>query len=631
MNFLLFEQISHFTPKPRRSHSYKYDKDKTRSLFDNQTSLFDWHYVLFLGSVWLIFLLYIGRAISIQVINREKYLGLAEKNRIREFYLLPSRGVIYDRWDQVIVRNKPRFGLEMNTLICREGNNIEPCLKIIDEVDKYLEFEDRPLIEEEIRNYKTNILLATGLEKDKVLVLEANISRLAGVSIETAPARDYLYSEAFAHVIGYVGLGEDLSPSVVGKTGVEEQYDQYLSGVPGNKVVQVDSPGITYRLIATKDPLPGKDVTLSLDIGLQTKAYDLLQAKVEDPKGETTGGAVVALDPLDGSVLALVSYPSFNPNKMSSGISQAELSDLSQNPNFPFFNRAIAGAYPPGSTFKLVTASAILMEGVAKVFDTIVDQGFIQIGPFIYRNWRSGEGEVNLIRALQRSNDTYFYIMGGGYGGVGGLGIKRLHDWATRFGFGRRSGIDIEGEVGGFMPDGQHREWYQGDDYISSIGQGDILATPLQISNLMSYFANGGKIYKPRIVKNIDGVGSTQSEVLVENMLEEEMYDAIRKGINSAVKSGGTAYPLFGFTSKYGIELAGKTGTSEFISSDGEEGTHAIFTAFGPYYDDENKQANLDRSTDKPIVVTVFLENGGSGSDDAAPIVNQLLEHWFSR
>ncbi len=630
MKTALFDEISRSTPKKRKGHAYKYDRGKSQSVFDRKPTLYQWHHIFFLGFVIFVYLLFVGKAVSIQVSNRERYLGLAEKNRIRKFSILPSRGVIYDRSGQVIVRNKPSFSLEMNTLICREGDNMEPCYEVVSDVNEYVKLDDNLRIENEINTRRTNVLLATGVTKDEILVLEANISELAGVSVETAPSRDYLYGNSFAHLIGYVGLGAEETPTIVGKTGVEEKYDLYLSGVAGNKIVQVDSPGTSYKLITSKNPLPGKDVTLFVDLDLQRKVYEVLREKVEDQESTATGGAIVVQDPLDGSVLALVSYPSFDPNLMSSGISLDELSRLSQDPNFPFFNRAIAGAYPPGSVFKLVTASAVLMERVAGVFDTIIDEGFIQVGTFVFRNWRFGEGQVNLIKALQVSNDTYFYIMGGGHGGLGGLGISKLYEWALKFGYDRLTGIDIGGEVSGFMPDGTHREWYLGDDYISSIGQGDLLATPLQINNMMTYFANGGYLFKPRIVKNVDGVGDSEVEVLAQNIVDEEMYDAIRKGINMAVEPGGTAFPLFGFPAKFGFEVAGKTGTSEFISPQGEEKTHAIFVAFGPYFDDEIRQTNMSSYEDRPIVVTVFLEGGGGGSTDAAPLANEIMEHWFS-
>ena len=623
----LLDEVTAYTPRRGKSYSHKIDKNDSEVAASGSHLL---QFVFFIALVLGIYLLFIGRAVNVQIANKESYLGLAEQNRIREFSILPSRGLIYDRDGTIIVRNKPRFSVELNTLICKVETSYAPCEQAIQDVTTYIELDDTERVTRELENKRTNILLASAVELDDILGLEANISKMPGVSIETAPARDYLVDEAFAHAIGYVGLGETLTPTIEGKTGVEERYDEELSGVGGNKIVQVDSAGTSYQLISQKAPLPGKDVTLFLDSELQQKAYAALAAKIGDPESTATGGAIVAQNPIDGSVLALVSYPGFDPNQLSGGISQEELAELNQNPNFPFFNRAISAAYPPGSTFKLVTASAILMEEIADAFTTIVDAGFIQIGSFIFRNWKlDGHGEVNLARALQVSNDTYFYIMGGGYGGVGGLGITKLHDWSTRYGYGSLTGIDINGEVSGFMPDGTHREWYLGDDYISSIGQGDILATPLQVNNMMTYFANGGYLFVPRVVKSVDGVGDTEVNVLGQNLISDEVYDLIRRGVNLAAEPGGTGYPVFDFQAIHGIEVMGKTGTSEFVTANGEEKTHAWFTAAAPYYEDAYQQASMSFAVDRPIVLTVFLEGGGSGSSDAAPLARELLDFWF--
>ena len=476
-------------------------------------------------------------------------------------------------------------------------------------------------------------MLITGLQKDHILSLEANINILPGISIETAPSRDYLYNESIAHVIGYVGFDNEYASKVEGKSGIEQYYDENLSGVLGTKIVQVDSNGTYYKIISYKDALPGKDIKLFLDIKLQQLAYDLLVEEINKKEGTSTAGAVVASDPMTGGILALASFPSFDPNKMSTGISSKEFENLDTNPHHPFFNRSISAVYPPGSTFKLVTASAALMENVTNEYLTIFDNGYLQVGGTIFRNWKlDGHGEVNLLRALQVSNDTYFYTMGGGYGSVSGLGIDKMSAWAHKFGFGERLGIDVKGEEPGYIPDGKSRDWYLGDDYNTAIGQGDILSTPLQINFLTGYFANGGYLYKPRIVKNIDGVGDTKSVVLQKDLIDQKSYNLIRKGINLAVKPGGTAYPLFDFPQKHnGVELAGKTGTAEYINAEGKNSTHAWFTAFGPYFPDLKDQRNAGNNGIKPIVVTVFLEGGGSGSDDAAPLVRKILDFWFEK
>ena len=594
-----------------------------------------------------IFFVLLARAISVQIISQDEYIALAKKNRIREFTILSERGIIFDKNGEQIARNKPSFSVELNILDCIKPDGTQVCSELLDQIQHHIKF-DRQRVNHELDQRKTQLLLATGLTRDEILALEANIKNFPGLSISVAPSREYLYKEAFAHLLGYTGLGETLTPTIVGKTGIEEYYNNDLSGVAGAKIVQVDSAGTHYTLITQKDALPGKNVTLFADKDLQIKAYELLKEKVDDnaslpsasggrKESGVTGGVVVAQDTATGGILALVSYPSFDPNVLSSGISSKELTKLNADPNFPFFNRAIAAVYPPGSTFKMVTATAVLAEKIADAALTIFDRGYIQVGGSTFRNWKpEGHGEVNLLRALQVSNDTYFYTVGGGYGGVNGLGIRKLHEWATKFGFGQKTGIDLNGEVSGFMPDGTLRDWYLGDDYISAIGQGDILATPLQTNNMVTYFANGGFLFKPRIVESIDGVGESEVVVLQQNIISEDHYDLIRQGMNLALSQGGTGYPVFDFglshRSKTGepIKLAGKTGTSEYVKSDGKPGTHAWFTVFGPYKDHAYEQASL-RSEDKPIVLTVFLEGGGGGADDAAPIARKLLDLWFEK
>lgn len=631
MNITLFDEINKYTPKRRRMHSEKYDNGKDNTLFRRNTSTSTWNILIFAFIVLLVVFIFVGRAVEIQLTNRQKYLGLAEKNRIREFSIFPARGVIYDRNNKVLVRNKPAFSIQINTLICGQAKKENSCREIINEVVKHVELKEIDYIEKQLVEKRQNIVLAANLNREEILSLEANLSKLPGVVIEATPARDYLLGESISHLIGYVGLGdEDLTPVIVGKTGIEEYYDKQLSGIPGNKIVQVDSLGTTYNLISQKSPLPGKNIHLSIDMGLQVKAYEILKNKIEGKESTATGGAIVAQDPTTGEILALVSYPSFDPNKLSGVITSREIAELNSNPNFPFFNRVISATYPPGSTFKLVTASAALMEGVVTKYTSVFDPGYIQVGSFIFRNWNTaGHGDVNMVRALQVSNDTYFYTVVGGHANVSGIGIAKLAKWASLFGFGEMTGIDLGGEVAGFMPDGTHRDWYLGDNYISGIGQGDILATPLQINNMLTYFANGGILFQPKIVHSIDGVGELKGKILQKNIINGESYDVIREGINKAVESGGTGWPLFDFSVRHnGIHLAGKTGTSEYISVDGKEMTHAWFSIFGPYFDDEVRQAEMARE-DKPIVLTVFLEGGGSGSDDAAPLAKDLLDMWF--
>lgn len=587
-------------------------------------------FVVFLCSIFFIF---VGRGFYLSVLNKDYYLSISQNNRIREVPILPERGVIYDRAGKVLARNKPSFSLILNVQQCSyQFQDLTFCKDLVNKLQEKFNSKgdistsfsresskiDIFRVFNQIEQKLGSIILLSSLQRDDILQIEALSKDYPGLSVVTASQRDYIYKESLSHVIGYVGLDKD----IIGKNGIEKVYDSTIKGTLGNKIVQVDSFGIESRIISQRDSFPGKDITLYLDVDMQTKAYELLKKEVDLKKAKA--GVVVAQDPDTGGVIALVSYPGFDPQKLSDGISSNDYNKLNEDPAAPFFNRAISAIYPPGSVFKMVSASAILMEKIVTSAFQIFDPGYLQIGIYVYHNWKlDGHGLVDLKRALQVSNDTYFYKTVGGYESLKGLGIKKLYEWATKFGFGKPTGIDLPAEASGFMPDGVYKTWYLGDTYITAIGQGDSLATPLQVNNMVSYFANGGKIFEPHVVKSINGVRDIPSKLLNENMLDSESYDVIREGMHLAVSPGGTAYPLFDFPQKHsGIRLAGKTGTSEYTDPDGTARTHAWLSVFGPF-DDDPKYNN------KKIVLTVLLEGGGAGSSDAAPVARALMDFWF--
>lgn len=627
MKITLFEEIIKFTPRGKRRFSSK-KLSRIKKIGDDVPSALEedsflisdstkkWRTVAFGLIILTVFFVFLGRAFELQIIKRKENLSLAEGNRIRFENILAERGVIYDRNGEVLVRNKPAFILEMNTDICRSeiDYSLKNCYETVEYLAKRFDI-DLERIRKDIDGGKLSVVLSSNLQRDSIISLEANLFRYPSLSVWVSPLRDYLYKDSFAHVLGYIGLADTRGPSYEGKMGVEKSYNEILTGVDGNRILQVDSNGREVALLSEKKIVPGKNVYLHIDKDLQLKAYELLKEKVNN--GIAVAGVVVAQDPKSGGILALVSYPSFDPDKISSGISEREFRELSESPFYPFFNRAISAAYPPGSIFKLVVGSGVLEDGIIEEYQLINDPGFIQVGSFIYRNWNlSGHGLVDFRRALQVSNDTYFYTVGGGYGGVKGLGIERLAEWARKFGFAAKSFIDIPGEAEGYMPDGTGREWYLGDTYITSIGQGDVLATPLQVNNITSYFANGGYLFKPIVVRSTER-GEVGVSLINDSLISKNNYEIVRQGMKLAVESGGTAYPFFDFSVRHsGIELAGKTGTSEFGTTENEK-THAWFTVFGPY---ENAT----------IALTVFLEEGGGGSQDAAPIARELLDYWFS-
>ncbi|OIN88691.1 hypothetical protein COW80_00375 [Candidatus Beckwithbacteria bacterium CG22_combo_CG10-13_8_21_14_all_01_47_9] len=398
--------------------------------------------------------------------------------------------------------------------------------------------------------------------------------------------------EAFGHVLGYVGEG---NREIIGKDGLELVYDQLLRGKDGSLLVETDAEGLVVREIGRNDPQPGADLTTTLDKGLQQKAFALLAGRK---------GALVASEPQTGAILALVSSPGFKPDAVGQYLTDK---------NLPLFNRAIGGVYPPGSTFKIITAVAALEEKKIDQTTMIEDTGEIQIGPYRYGNWYFSqygrtEGWLNLVGAIKRSNDIFFYRLGES------LGIRALSEWAKWFGVGNKTMIDLPGEAAGVMPDPDWKQmvkkedWFLGDTLISAIGQGDILMTPLQVNQMAGLIAAQGNFCRPYLVgnKNCRQLDISPSTLAL-----------IIEGMSQVTQTGGTAFPFFDFP----IPVAGKTGTAEFglpAQAGDQAKTHAWFTGFAP--------------ADNPnIVVTVLLEGAGEGSYQAAPVAKELLIYWFSR
>lgn len=594
-------------------YNKKYKKSRLGSKIDTQPSTRnEFAYLAFLFlCMSAIFMVITLRLFNIQVLQAQKYRVLAQNNTIRQVPIVPERGIIFDSKGNQIVQNLASFNLYLDTNLCK----MKDCLNTLNDLSTKVKI-DIQKVQKDLEDRKNPILVLAGVDKPTLISIESNIKNYPGLFTEAAPQRNYLFPIETFHVVGFVGSSSQNERPFEGKSGLEQEYDTYLRGIPGWKYESVDSVNKKVKALSQSGSLPGKDIYTNIDINLQRLAYKLLKEKVE--KKEARAGAIVAQDPRTGGVLALVSYPSVDSNKLSYGMNQQEFEILLKDETYPFFNRAISAAYAPGSVFKMITASAALEEKVIDKYTTIYDEGFIKVGDYTYKNWKlDGSGVVNIFKAIQVSNDTFFYEVSGGYGSQKGVGIKKLSEWAKKYGLGSKTKIDLPGEETGYMPDGQSRDWYLGDTYITGIGQGDVLTTPIQINSLTTYFSNGGFLLRPHIVKNIDGVGDIKTEILDKNIISTENYETIREGLKMALSAGGTGWPFFDFSLKHdGIQLAGKTGTAEYISFNGEEKTHAWFTVFGPF-DNAN------------ISLTVFLEDGKSGSDDAGPIARELLDEWF--
>ena len=577
----------------------------------NSKKLTSWLFISFI----FIILIFIFRLTILQILNYEKFQNMSEKNYIRSEIIYPNRGLIYDRNGIILVKNIPKYILNQNINKCLivKNRDFSNCKNQLDLLHKIIEFK----IDDIMAKYDKSELIAIkrDITKDEAIAV-GSLKNIDSIEVSILPQRDYAYPNSMSHLLGYVGPSETKFGEYEGKLGVEKYYQSFLAGISGSNLYKSDSYNSKLDSYQQISPVAGKDIELTIDSNLQNYAYELLKDKVNSMSG-AIGGVVVAQDPRNGDVLALVNYPTFDLNKMTKGMSETEYQSLLENNSYPFLNRAISGVYPPGSVFKIVTASGILQEEVAKPTDTIFDEGFIKIGESVYANWKhSGHGVVDMTRSLQVSNDTYYYIYSGGYKVPKGLGISGIYKWGKNYKIGETLGIDLNGESSGFLPDGKYKTWYLGDTFITAIGQGDVLATPIQMTALMSYFANNQKAFTPRVVLEADNL-VRKEKILYENLLKPENYEVIKNSLKEVNLFGGTAYPFFDFNIRHGFYSAGKTGTSEYFDSRYQKIlTHAWYSGFAPYDQGE-------------IVVTVFIESGGGGSDDAAPIARKVMDFYF--
>ena len=425
--------------------------------------------------------------------------------------------------------------------------------------------------------------------------------------------RQYTYNESAGLVTGYVGqlTADELKngkcgltldhEEMIGRGGIEEYFDCDLRGVDGRRLVEVDAKGRYVRELGSEEPVKGKDINLSLDAYWQEKIYKLLNGRK---------ASVVMSDPRTGKIIALVSSPGFDANAFSQQNNLKIKEYLSDKVNLPLLNRADGVRYGPGSVFKIVMSAAGLEAGVIDQNTLIEDTGIIKIGDYSYSNWlysRNGgtDGMVNIVKAIKRSNDIFFYKLGEK------LGVDNIKFWANQFGYGQKTGVELVGENAGLVPDNQWKKdvkgesWYLGDTYHLSIGQGFLGVTPLQVNQTTNVIATNGTKCKMSILKD----SSPECQKL---NIKSSTIATIKEGMLEACHSGGTAWPLFNFKTT----LACKTGTAEV--GDGSKDTHAWLTAYGPV---ENPE----------VSITVMVERGGEGSDVAAPIVGDILKEWFNQ
>lgn len=561
----------------------------------------------------IFFLIILSRLFYIQILRGDYYSGLSDDNRTKTKVISAPRGIILDRFARPLVSNSARFNMVENG-------------------------------------------------KKKSMPRNEALERITrGEQVASDVVREYTYKSDFVHVLGYVGQISEAESALpgfsehdlsdwVGKIGLEQAYENILHGKNGKELFEVDSNGAIVRSLGIEEPVPGQNIRTTLDLNIGLSVASAMES-VEK-------GAVVVSDPRNGGIYALYSRPSFDPNiftfrldNQTSGSSDFILdgeyetveSILADQEKQPLLNRAIGGLYPPGSTFKLITAVAALTNGTIKPSTIIEDTGILRVGEFSFGNWYflqygRTEGPLDIVRAIARSNDIFFYKA------AESAGVEKISSLAREFGLGGKFGIDIAGESEGIVPSPSWKEknvgeqWYLGDTYNYGIGQGYLLTTPLQVNVMASVFANGGTLYKPHLT-------SSHKKTLKNNFIKKEYIELVRRGMKESCEPGGVAWPFFDFKVENSrlapddknyikdasasatstslsagdmvrITVGCKTGTAETGDKDTEP--HAWITVFAPFYNPE-------------VVVTVLIENGGEGSSVAGPIAKKILQDYFER
>ena len=563
----------------------------------------------------------------LQIIKGGYFSGISQKNYTRTFAIKSSRGIIYDKNQEQIVFNVPIFDLTIIPFdFLKNKDEIEnkttALFKII-EIDK--DNLKNKIDEADPLSFQPFLILGN-ISKENALIIEEEIKKIDGVKLERSAIRNYVDGNYLSNIIGYNGriseneLEENsdyLLNDIIGKNGLELFYEKQLRGIYGWQEMEVDSFGREVKLIRKENPQPGSNIVLNIDFGLQKKIYEELE-KITDKLKTEAGAAVVAINPKNGAVLALVNFPSYDNNLFAGGISDNEYNKLINDNLNPLFNRAISGEYPPGSTIKPLIGAAALQEKIISPNRIIIGGEAIYVGSYRFLDWKA-HGPVNLTEAIAQSCNVYFYTIGGGYGDIEGLGIERIKKYSNLFGFGNLLGIDLPMEKPGLVPDEEWMEsvknekWYIGNTYHVSIGQGDVLTTPLQVAAYTAAIANGGKLFQPQIVDKIinddgDLVEDIKPEIIRSNFIDSENIEWIQKGMRENVIYGSGVS-----LSSLPIEVAGKTGTAQYY---GNQKTHAWYIAYAPYDNPE-------------IAIAVIIEGGGEGHAAAVPVVKEVLKWYF--
>ncbi|NLC47684.1 MAG: penicillin-binding protein 2 [Firmicutes bacterium] len=577
-----------------------------------------------------IFFIILARLWYMQIIRGEHYSTLAEGNRIRRIPVTAPRGIFYDRNGEPLVSSRLSFTVSILPTALTE--NREEVYEELAEIIGISSSEIKQEVEKSANRPFEPVRLLRDASPEIVTKIEERRLDLPGVIVEEMPVRNYIYGEFASHLFGYLGKisEEELvqwrdegyrMTDVVGKTGLERVYEKYLKGQDGGEQVEVDAAGRPISLLGFANPVPGNDLLLTIDHKVQLAAEEALDQQLEamakSKYPNAKAGSVVVLDVETGQVLAMASKPGYDPNSFVGGISSKELEEMLKNPYHPFTSRVLRVAEPPGSIFKLITATAALETGKVTLHDRFYCTGKDRYGK---RCWRhSGHGQQTLLEGIKNSCNIVFYELGRR------VGIDELARYARMYGLGKPTGFELPGERAGLVPDRQWKRenfkradnqiWYEAETMDVAIGQGALQTTPLQMASAIAAIGNGGTIYRPYVVQKVlspegEELKSFQPVATGQLQVSPDTLAVLRQGMQDVTDPGGTAYGAF---AGFPVAVGGKTGTAQ--NSQGDD--HAWFVALAPIEDPE-------------VAIVVFIEQGGSGGGFAAPVARKVLASYFN-
>ncbi len=633
-----------------------YSVDRVASVSSSHLgSSLNWNQIKYFWlMIVLVFILLISRLLYLQVYKGDFYRLKAENNRQRILPIVSERGIIFDRQKRQLTKNVPSFSLNIFPQdLPRQPDKLE---QVIDKISKLVD-KDKKEIKEIIEKYKNyrleSIVIKENIDYETALKIKILASDLSGIYVQQGSKRLYLHDDwieetsnneedlnineidannkflSLSHILGYVGklspeeldkyyIRGYLPSDSIGKTGVEKEYERDLRGRYGYKKIEVDALGKQQSVLAEEMPVDGHSIVLSIDKEMQNHLeYFIRQALQENEKARASG---VVMNPNNGEILALVSWPSYDDNDFSGGIEKEKYQNYLNNSDQPLFNRAIGGGYPSGSTIKPAIASAALQEGIISAKTVFNSTGGLKVGQWFFPDWRvGGHGLTDVRKSLADSVNTFYYYIGGGYENFKGLGVYKINEYLSQFGFGQKTKIDLPAEFSGFIPNPEWKietkgdMWYIGDTYNLSIGQGDLLVTPLQIANMTASIINGGKLFKPHVVKEIFNPKNNfdfkiKPEILNQDFISNYNLQIVKAGMGDCVRYGSCR-----LLKNLPFSSGGKTGTAQWSRI---KDTHAWFTSFAPYERPE-------------IVVTILVEEGGGGADVATPIAFDFYKWWW--